>query len=117
VVLIFTRKADDNLAGLVKAVDAVQSKNATLGTFVVGVGGVKPADFEKLQDTHKLTTPLTIADDEEGPSRYKLNKEAAVTVIVYRLGGAIARSFAFKDTKGAAGKAKEIAAAAAEALK
>lgn len=115
--VIFTRKADDNLAGLVKAVDAVQSKNATLGSFVVGVGGVKPADFEKLQGTHKLTTPLTIADDEEGPSRYKLNKQAAVTVIVYRLGGAIARSFAFEDTKSAAEKAKDVAEAAGEALK
>lgn len=116
-VLIFTRKADDNLAGLVKAVDAVQSKNATLGSFVVGVGGVKAADFEKLQGTHKLTTPLTISDDEEGPTRYKLNKEAAVTVIVYRLGGAVAKNFAFKDTKSAAEKAKDIAEAAGEALK
>ena len=116
-VVIFTQKADDNLAGLVKAIDEVQTKNADLGTVVVGVSGVKPADFEKLQTTHKLTTPLTIAEDKDGPGRYKLNKEAVVTVIVYREGGMIEKSFAFKDTKSAAEKAKEIADAANEALK
>ena len=116
-VLIFTQKADDNLAGLVKAVDEVQTKNADLGTVVVGVSGVKPADFEKLQTTHKLTTPLTIAEDEHGPAKYKLNKEAAVTVLVYKKGGTVYKNFAFKDTKSANEKAKEIAAAAAEVLK
>ena len=35
-VLIFSQKADDNLASLVKAVDEVQKNNAKLGTVVVG---------------------------------------------------------------------------------
>jgi hypothetical protein len=117
VVLIFSQKADDNLASLVKAVDEVQRNNDKLGTVVVGVSGVAGADLEKLQNTHKLTTPLTVAEDEDGPPKYKLNKEAAVTVLVYKKGGAIAKSFAFKDTKAAAEKAKEIAEAAAEAVK
>ena len=42
---------------------------------------------------------------------------AAVTVLVYKKGGKISKSFAFKDTKAATEKAKEIAAAAEEALK
>ena len=112
VVLIFTQKADENLATLVKAVDAVQKNNKNLGTVVVGVGGVTDADFEKLQDTHKLTTPLTVAVDKDGPDAYKLNKDAAVTVLVYKKGGEIAKNFAFKDTKAAADKAKDIATAA-----
>ena len=116
-VLIFTQKADDNLASLVKAVDEVQKNNAKLGTFVVGVSGVEEADFDKLQTTHKLTTPLTIAKDKDGPPKYTLNKEAAVTVVVYKSGGAVQKNFAFKDTKSAAEKAKEIAEAAAEAVK
>ncbi len=115
--LIFSQKADDNLASLVKAVDEVQKTNADLGTVMVGVSGVAEADLEKLQDTHKLTTPLSIAVDKDGPPRYKLNKEAAVTVLVYKRGGAITKSFAFKDTKAAAEKAKEIAEAAQGALK
>lgn len=116
-VVIFTQKADDHLASLVKAVDEVQKNNDKLGTFVVGVSGVEEADLEKLQGTHKLTTPLTVAKDKDGPPRYNLNKEAAVTVVVYKRGGAVAKNFAFKDTKAAAGKAKEIAEAAADALK
>jgi hypothetical protein len=117
VVIIFTQKEDDNLASLVKAVDAVQKNNEKLGTFVVGVSGVEEADFEKLQNTHKLTTPLTVAKDKDGPPKYSLNKEAAVTVVVYKKGGAVAKNFAFKDTKSAAEKAQEIAETASEALK
>jgi hypothetical protein len=116
-VLIFTQKADENLATLVKAVDEVQKNNAKLGTVVVGVSGVTAADFDKLQETHKLTTALTVAVDADGPAKYKLNKEAAVTVLVYKKGGAIEKSFAFKDTKEAAEKAKDIAAAAEAVVK
>ena len=115
--MIFTQKADDNLASLVKAVDAVQKNNEKLGTFVVGVSGVEEADFDKLQNTHKLTTPLTVAKDKDGPPKYTLNKDAAVTVVVYKKGGVVAKNFAFKDTKAAAEKAKEIAEAAEAALK
>jgi hypothetical protein len=117
VVLIFTQKADENLASLVKEVDAVQKKNKDLGTVVVGVGGVTDADFEKLQETHKLTTPLTISVAKDGPAAYHLNKEAAVTVLVYKVGGKISKNFAFKDTKAAAAKAKDIAEAAIVVLK
>jgi hypothetical protein len=116
-VLVFTQKADDNLATVVKAVDGVQKNNEKLGTVVVGVSGVAAADFEKLQSTHKLTTALTVAEDKDGPAKYKLNKDAAVTVLVYKKGGKISKSFAFKDTKSAAEKAKDIAAAAEEAVK
>lgn len=117
VVLIFTQKADENLAKMVKAVDEVQKTNAKLGTVVVGVGGVAEADLEKLQTTHKLTTPLTVATDKDGPAKYKLNKDAAVTVLVYKKGGAVSKTFAFKDTKEAADKAKDIAACAEECVK
>lgn len=117
VVMIFTQKADDNLVTLVKAVDEVQKNNKDLGTVVVGISGVEAADFEKIQTTHKLTTPLTIAEDKDGPAKYMLNKEAAVTVLVYKQGGMVSKNFAFKDTKSAADKAKEVAEAASAALK
>jgi peroxiredoxin len=117
VVLIFTQKADDNLVTVVKAVDAVQKTNEKLGTVVVGVSGVEAADFEKIQTTHKLTTPLTVAVDKDGPEKYKLNKDAAVTVLVYKKGGEITKSFAFKTTKEAAEKASTIATAATDAVK
>jgi hypothetical protein len=116
-VLIFSQKADENIANLVKAVDQVQKTNSKLGTVLVGVSGVTAPDLEKLQDTHKLTTPLTIAVNKDGPPAYKLNKEAAVTILVYKRGGAIHRNFAFRDTKAAAEKAMDVATAAEEALK
>jgi len=117
VVVVFSQKADENVANVIKAVDQVQKNNSKLGTVLVGVSGVESADLTKLQDTHKLTTPLTIAVDNDGPRAWKLNKEAAVTVVVYKKGGAVHRNFAFKDTKAAAEKAKDIAAATEEALK
>jgi hypothetical protein len=116
VVLIFSQKADDNVAKLVKAVDAVQKNNAKLGTVLVGIGGVEKADLEKLQSSQKLTTPLTIAVDKDGPKNYKLNKAAMVTVLVYAKGGMIAQNFGFTDTAAAAAKASEIAAAAEAVL-
>ena len=115
-VLIFTQKGDENLATVVKAVDEVQKGNAKLGTFVVGVSGVEAADLEKLQSAHKLTTPLTVAVDKDGPKAYNLNKDAVVTVVVYKKGGAVSKSFAFKDTKSAPDKAADIAAAAKSAV-
>ena len=117
VVLIFTQKADDNMVTVVKAVDAVQKTNEKLGTFVVGVSGVEAADFEKVQTTHKLTTPLTVAVEKDGPEKYTLNKDAAVTVLVYKEDGKVQQNFAFKTTKEAADKAKDIAAAAEKAVK
>jgi len=117
VVMIFTQKADDNLAMVVKAVDEVQKANEKLGTVVVGISGVQPADLEKLQDTHKLTTPLTVAVDKDGPSKYNLNKDSVVTILVYKKGGEVTKSFSFKDTKSAAAMAKDIAAAAANVVK
>jgi hypothetical protein len=104
---------------VVKALDEVQKSNAKLGTVVVGVSGVEAADLEKLQDTHKLTTPLTIAKDKDGPKAWAINKEAAVTVVVYSgKGGAKVPPaiFGFSDTKAAAAKADEIAKAAKKAL-
>jgi peroxiredoxin len=117
VVLIFSQKADENIAKVVKAVDAVQKNNDKLGTVLVGVGGVTSSDLEKLQDTHKLTCPLTVAVDKDGPRAYQLNKDAAVTVMVYRQGGVVTKNFAFADSASAAAKAAEIAAAAEAAVK
>jgi hypothetical protein len=114
-VVVFSQKADENIATLVKALDQVQKTNKEMGTVLVGVSGVEAADLEKLQDTHKLTTPLTIAKDKDGPKSYKLNKDAAVTVLVYKRGGAIHANFAFTDSKSAAAKAGKIAQAAEEA--
>jgi hypothetical protein len=117
VVLVFSQKVDDNLANLIKAVDQISKNDPKLATAMIGVSGVQEADLQKLQDTHKLTMPLTIAVQKDGPPAYKLSPEAAVTVVVYKRGGPVHKNFAFKDTKAAAEKAKDIVAAAEEVLK
>ena len=61
--------------------------------------------------------PDTTGQDELLALVDRLNKDAAVTVVVYKNGGAVTKTFAFKDTKSAAAKAKEIAEAAEAALK
>jgi hypothetical protein len=116
--VVFSQKADENVANVIKAIDQVQKNNSKLGTVLVGVSGVEAADLEKLQDTHKLTTPLTVAVDKDGPKAWKLNKEAAVTVTIYKIKDqAIHQNFAFRDTKAAADKAKDVATSIEEALK
>ena len=63
-----------------------------------------------------LRSPITV--DKDGPKGWKLNKEAAVTVTIYRIKGqAVHQNFAFRDTKAAAEKAKDVAASIEEALK
>ena len=120
VVMIFTQKADEDLAKLVKAVDEVQKADSKLGTVVIGISGVTSADFEKLQTTHKLTTPLTVAEDKDGPAKYNLNQKDVVTVLIYKQESGnkkpLSKTFEFKDTKTAAEKASDVAAAAKAAL-
>lgn len=122
--VVFTQKTDDNIVKVVKAIDEVQKNNDKLGTVLVGISGVEAADLEKLQETHKFTTPLTIAAveterDKKAIKAWALNKEAAVTVVVYAgKGGAKVKPqvFGFSDTKSAADKASAIASAAKKAL-
>jgi hypothetical protein len=105
---------DDNLAKVVKAVDEVQKSNAKLGTVVVGVGGVE-ADFEA-PDHHKLTTPLCVAEDKDGPE-VQAEQGSGRHRPRLQAGRRDHKNFAFKDTKSAAEKAGEIAAAAKAVLK
>ena len=113
--VVFSQKADDNVAKIIKALDEVSKGNDKLGTVMVGVSGVEAADLEKLHETHKFTCPLTIAKDKDGPKAWALNKEAAVTVVVYPRKGT-ADVFAFKDTASAAAKASDIAESAKKKL-
>ena len=77
-----------------------------------GAGFIATTLARTLVDSNEI-----VAVDKDGPESYELNKEAAVTVVVYKKGGAIVKNFAFKDSKSAAAKAKDIADAAEEALK
>src|SRR2546426_8559115 len=85
--MIFAREVSDSLTGLVKKIDAatVEHKDAHMGSFVVfcsddeGLEN-KAKDLAKKEDLKKVV--LTI-DNPQGPQRYKIAKEADVTVVLY----------------------------------
>ncbi len=87
---IFTREITDDLTSLVKEIDKKvgENKDQRMAAFVVLLSDDPDADEKKLQelaDKHKIkNVPLTIFDGLAGPPRYKIAKDAAVTVMQWR---------------------------------
>lgn len=83
---VFARELTDDLASLVKQLDAVVGKNEEkkMAGFVVLLSEDPDADEAKVQafaEKHGIKNlPLTIFDGVAGPPDYKLAKEADVTV-------------------------------------
>ena len=86
------------MAGLAKAVDVSVKANSSknLKAFVCGISGVGEDDLKKIGD---VSFPLVISAEKDGPGAYKLNGEAAVTVIIYNKGKLVTSNFAFRDPK------------------
>ncbi|MCP4787417.1 MAG: hypothetical protein GY903_19305 [Fuerstiella sp.] len=89
VVSIFTRKLDNNVAKLIKEVDAVVGKNrdSRMAAFVVLLTDdpdAHQATLKKAADTHGIKhTPLTVFENSDGPGKYRINKDADVTVLMW----------------------------------
>jgi len=104
VVNIFTREITDNLASLVKKIDKVVGKNKEkkMAAFLVLLSEDPDADAEKLKEfakKHKLkNTPVTIFDGVAGPPRYKISKDADVTVMMW-VGQKVRVNHAFENGK------------------
>lgn len=106
VVMVFTRKADANLAALVKELDGTLPKHEDkkLSAFVNLIGD-KDADALKKtakefgEKTKSEHVAIVVPDDSEnGPAGYKISPEAEVTVIIYR-DGTVAANHAFEAGK------------------
>ena len=89
VVSIFAREIDDNVTKLVKEIDGVVGKNRDdrMAAFVVLLTD-SPDDVEgqlkKVANENKIGhTPLTVYENSVGPSKYRINKEAEVTVMMW----------------------------------
>ena len=86
--MIFAREVSDSLTSLVKKIDAETAKNkkAKMGSFIVFI-----SQDEKLADKLKeigkkeeiKTMILSVMDNPVGPPAYKVDKDAAVTVVFY----------------------------------
>jgi hypothetical protein len=89
VVSIFARKIDDNVTKLVKEIDGVVGKHRDerMAAFVVLLTD-SPDDAEgqlkKVASDNKIGhTPLTVFENTVGPAKYKINKDADVTVMMW----------------------------------
>jgi isopentenyl diphosphate isomerase/L-lactate dehydrogenase-like FMN-dependent dehydrogenase len=83
--MIFARDITGPLTSLVKKIDAINVKNAGMGSFVVFM-----SDEEKLADNAKdlaknagLKKTVLTLDNPTGPQAYKIAKDADVTVVLY----------------------------------
>ena len=89
VVNIFARKLDENVTKLIKEIDGVVAKNrdSRMAAFVV----VLTEDPDEQETVLKKTvqsgkikhTPLTIFENSSGPAKYRIAKEADVTVMMW----------------------------------
>jgi len=89
VISIFARGIDDDVRKLVKGIDGLvgQHKDEQLAAFVVLLTD-RPLDQEaKLKaaakDSGIVNTPLTTYKDMEGPHKYRIHKDADVTVMMW----------------------------------
>ena len=86
---VFTRHLDGHLASLVKGIDTQVGENSKkkMRAFVVLLTDDPDAAADKLKAFAKehgiKNTPLTVFDGVAGPPRYKIAKEADVTVLLW----------------------------------
>lgn len=89
VVNIFARKLDENVAKLIKEIDGVVGKNADheMKAFVVLLSDDPDAQEASLKQAAKdhgiAHTPLTVYENSVGPAKYKISKDADVTVMMW----------------------------------
>jgi hypothetical protein len=101
VLIIFTQKVDENVARLVRA---IHPKVAAWGSgkgpraFLCGIGPVDEKQLLKLGEPGNVA--LTIPRSRDQLDKYKLDKDAAVTVIVYDRDRdhKVTANFAFRET-------------------
>src|SRR5439155_18059442 len=86
--MIFAREISDNLTSLVKKIDAAtaDNKDCRMGSFVVFCSDDEglEAKLKGLADKEKLEKIVLTIDNPSGPNRYKIAKDADVTVVFYR---------------------------------
>lgn len=90
VVMVFSRKADDKLASLVKELEKAVDKNADkkLSSFVNLIGKDQAAlksTAKEFGTKHKLQNVALVVPEEHenGPADFKISPDAEVTVMLY----------------------------------
>ena len=87
VAVVFAREATPAVAKLLKQLDEATAKNskAEMGSYAVFCSDEKGLDkqLEKLASEQKLTKLILSIDNPAGPEKYKIAKDAEVTVLFY----------------------------------
>lgn len=87
VIMIFARSNDAATQKLLKKVDELTAKNsgADMGSFVVFCSDDSSleADLKKLNEKEQFKKLVLSIDSPTGPSKYKVSKDADVTVVFY----------------------------------
>ncbi len=84
--MVFARKISDPLTSLVKKVDKVnQEQGRTMGSFIVFLSDDEAMEkqLKALAEKQKLEKTALMLENPSGPSDYKIDKKADVTVILY----------------------------------
>src|SRR5207248_2222315 len=87
--MVFARDITGPLTSLVKKIDEATAKNSgcNMGSFVVFLSDDEKMEkkLKELSEKEKLEhTVVTMMDNPTGPPRYKIAKDADVTVVLYR---------------------------------
>jgi hypothetical protein len=87
VAVIFARELNPNVTKLIKKIDAatVQNKNAGMGSYVVFLSNNESLakDLKAMAAKESIKTIILSIDNPAGPERYKIAKDADVTVLLY----------------------------------
>jgi hypothetical protein len=85
--MIFAREVTGPLTSLVKKIDAEtgKQKDASMGSFVVFCSDAEGLEvqLQKLAEKEKLKDIILAIDNPTGPPKYKIAKDADVTVVLY----------------------------------
>ena len=97
--MIFAREISDNLTSLVKKIDQATGANSScsMGSFVVFCNDDEGLEkkLKELADKEKLRDIVLTIDNPSGPPKWKIAKDADVTVLLY-VGHKVKANFAFK---------------------
>ncbi|MEZ6064847.1 MAG: hypothetical protein R3B90_03870 [Planctomycetaceae bacterium] len=121
VVSIFAREVNDELAALVKEVDAqvAANKDAGMAAFVVLLTENPEADSAKLKALAEKQgiqhTPLTTFDGVAGPDSYKIAQDSDVTVMMW-VDGKLKVNEAFPKSELTAAKVPAVVGKTSEIL-
>jgi hypothetical protein len=114
VTCIFTREINDSVASLIQQIDTTvgANKDKNMKAFVVLLTNDADAGAKQLAslaDTKGIkNTPLTVYDGSAGPEKYKIAKDAAITVLMWNKGH-VAVNNAFTSAKLSDDEVKKVA--------